>query len=90
MQYDLQVFVQDYQLYYFVLIITEKDYRHYFVNDNGHDYMVEINDQYYENMSHFLVDLLKRTFLVIVDNNFDSYSNKLLTKKRKDTFATIF
>lgn len=33
LQYDLQVFVQDYQLYHFVEMITEMDYRNYVEND---------------------------------------------------------
>ncbi len=76
MQYDLQVFVQDYQQYLFVQMIIEKD-----LNDNDNQYHIfEINDQYHENNNHFLFDVLNTNFLLIVFDYYFLDLNNLLSK----------
>ncbi len=87
MQYDLQVFVQDYRLYAFVQMIIEKYSINYSVNDDDHYYMFELNDQYHENNNHFLFDILTKNFSLIVED-FDDYVlhlfdlNDLFSKKK--------
>ncbi len=63
-QYELQVFVQDYQSYLFVQMIIEKDWRNSFVND---DDLYEVNDRYHENNNHSLFDVSKKNFSLIFD-----------------------
>jgi hypothetical protein len=62
MQYDFQIFVQDYQWYHFAVLIIEMHSK------------AELNDRYHENNNdHFLSVVLKRNFFLMVDDDFDYY-----------------
>jgi hypothetical protein len=79
MQYDLQIFVQDYQSYHFVELIIEKNL------------MIELNDLYHENSNDHFLFVLKMNFLLIMIDTFDDYHhvfywNNLLTKKTTPLF----